>query len=141
MSLDLHASVSHLPRSHRFAYGLCLVLGVLGLALFVLVLMVEVLTAPGARLSAGMAWTLLAAAFSCWHVAREVRGFGPVGVVRWVLFFGALVSMGVKAALTIQDATMAWFTIAVGGVSAVLIGCARLIARKALAPGSDAELA
>lgn len=134
MSLDLHAEVSHLPRAQRVAYGLGLVVGIGGLFLFVLALAVEVLTTPGSRVWLGL--TLPAAAYSCWHVVREVRGHGAMPALRWVVFFGAVASLCFNAATTIRDPVAGVFFVGVGVVSASMILGARLIARRALPPGS-----
>jgi len=106
---------------------MCVVVGMLGWAIFLICVLVEATTSTR-PIPGGVLTTLIPAGYSAWHVLREIPAYGRISAVRWLLFLAAGVALVVKSALLIQDPHAAIFVASVGVVSALLVGAARFIA-------------
>jgi hypothetical protein len=133
--IHLHPDLSGMPLWRRGALAICAALGVVGQVFVSIAMSVEVLTTVSP--SPWRFWVLVPAAFSVWHVFRELPAYGRLPAGRWTAFWVAAISPSVNAWTTIADPTASMFFAATGAGSALLIWIARLIARDARLPSDD----
>lgn len=125
--MHLHPDTSTLSPLRRVCHAMCVVVGMLGWAIFLICVLVEATTSTR-PIPGGVLTTLIPAGYSAWHVLREIPAYGRISAVGWLLFLAAGVALVVKSVVLIQDPYAAIFVASIGVVSAALVGAARFIA-------------